>query len=98
MKALFIKLEKQLFDQINTSFDKSLIDLGFIKLDKKSWNSIQNISVDYAIMEKCNNIFAAKFIGHWSDLGSWSAIMNEGINGKIKAIWKICSLTVKILC
>jgi mannose-1-phosphate guanylyltransferase/mannose-1-phosphate guanylyltransferase/mannose-6-phosphate isomerase len=30
---------------------KSKLDLGFVRLDKKSWDACESVSIDYAIME-----------------------------------------------
>ena len=52
-------------------------DLSFFRLQKESWNLAENISIDYAIMEKVENLVAIPFIGSWSDLGSWEAVWQE---------------------
>lgn len=49
-------------------------DLGFLRLDPAPWGEITDISIDYAVMEKADNLSVAPYAGPWSDLGSWSAV------------------------
>lgn len=53
-------------------------DLGFLRLDPEAWRKLEDISIDYAIMEKAKNIVAVPFNSKWSDLGNWEAVWNEG--------------------
>lgn len=41
---------------------------------KKTYSQCKNISIDYAIMEKANNVFVVPGEFGWSDLGSWNAL------------------------
>ncbi len=50
----------------NTVDEKKFIDKNYHKLD--------NISIDYAIMEKTNNCSTIKADFKWNDLGRWGAI------------------------
>ena len=56
-------------------------DLGFLRLDAAAWARAEEISVDYAVMEKAGAIPGAisvvPFTGAWSDLGSWEAVLRE---------------------
>ncbi|MBD0865810.1 MAG: mannose-1-phosphate guanylyltransferase/mannose-6-phosphate isomerase [Rhodobacteraceae bacterium] len=49
-------------------------DLGFLRLDARPWAELPAVSIDYAVMEKSNRLIIVPFAGHWSDLGSWSAV------------------------
>lgn len=53
-------------------------DLGFLRLHEKSWSMIENVSIDYAIMEKAENLLAVPYNSKWSDLGGWDAVWSEG--------------------
>ena len=59
------------------SLTNSKIDLGFTRLDSKYWSQIIPNSIDYAIMEKVDNIVAMPYKHHWTDLGSWEAVWDE---------------------
>lgn len=47
-----------------------------IKIDEK-YPECENISVDYAIMEKAEEIFVHPANFGWSDLGSWGALLSQ---------------------
>lgn len=49
-------------------------DLGFVRLDPTAWSEAEDISVDYAIMEKADNLAVMPYDGAWSDLGGWDAV------------------------
>ena len=49
-------------------------DLGFLRLDPAAWSKCDDISIDFAIMEKVNNISVVEHTGDWSDLGGWTAV------------------------
>ena len=59
------------------AFDKASTDLGFLRLDPDPWAELENISIDYAIMEKAGNLVAVPFSSKWSDLGGWDAVWSE---------------------
>lgn len=60
-----------------SSLDNAVSDLGFLKLAEEPWSKIDDISVDYAIMEKAKNLVALPYISTWSDLGCWDAVLAE---------------------
>jgi len=41
------------------------------------FSSVEKISIDYAVMEKADNIIVAKGIFAWDDVGSWTALENH---------------------
>lgn len=49
-------------------------DLDFIRLDKRSFESSPSDSIDYALMEKSDNVVVVPLEAGWSDVGSWSAL------------------------
>ena len=52
-------------------------DLDFLRLEETSWAEIEADSIDYALMEKAENLAVFSFAGRWSDLGDWQAVMRE---------------------
>lgn len=44
---------------------------------ENSYRRVKNISIDYAIMEKCPNIAMAETDFDWEDVGSWSALRSQ---------------------
>ena len=54
------------------------MDLGFLRLATEPWSKLKNISIDYAIMEKAQNLVAVPYTSKWSDLGGWDAVWADG--------------------
>ena len=52
-------------------------DLDFLRLAAAPWAKLPDLSLDYAVMEKADNLSVVRFSGHWSDLGGWDAIWRE---------------------
>ncbi|PRY74069.1 mannose-1-phosphate guanylyltransferase/mannose-6-phosphate isomerase [Yoonia maritima] len=52
-------------------------DLGFLRLDPDAWAQAEDISIDYAVMERAANLAVVPFDAGWSDLGGWDAIWRE---------------------
>ena len=68
------------FDVVKESLASSINDLGFCRLSPKEWSKAKNISIDYAIMEKSNNLSVVPFNAGWSDLGGWDAVWRENVS------------------
>ncbi len=52
-------------------------DLGFLRLDPAAWDSVGDISIDYAVMERADNLSVVPFSAGWSDLGDWQSVWRE---------------------
>ena len=52
-------------------------DLNFLRLAPEPWAELEDISVDYALMERASNLSVVPFDGGWSDLGGWDAVWRE---------------------
>ena len=63
---------------VSASVDKATIDLGFIRLEKQAFESSPSDSIDYALMEKSNNVVVVPLGTGWNDIGSWSALYEIG--------------------
>lgn len=53
-------------------------DLGMTRLDPAPWEKVRPVSIDYAVMEKAQNLSVVPFSAAWSDLGDWDAVWREG--------------------
>ena len=62
-----------LIDAVTAALGGANSDLGFTRLDAAAWEKADDISVDYAIMEKADNLAVMPFGAGWSDLGGWDA-------------------------
>ncbi len=54
--------------------EKQEIDGDFIHLDEESFSACRSDSIDYAVLEKHDNVSMIPFLGVWSDVGSWNAV------------------------
>ena len=59
---------------VQAAMNNAKPDLGFLRLDPPSWAKCEDISIDFAIMEKVDNISVVQHTGDWSDLGGWAAV------------------------
>ena len=59
---------------VQASVDGAEPDLGFLRLDADPWEKCEDISVDFAIMEKVDNLSVIAHEGDWSDMGGWNAV------------------------
>lgn len=80
----FLNNQKSMFKHCLDSVNKSLKKNNCVYLEKKSFNKINPLSFDYAILEKIKNIKSIKLITNWSDLGSWKAINMLFKNNRFK--------------
>ena len=76
----FKKYSPSDLDAVNLSLTNSINDLGFCRLNLTDWVKTENISIDYAIMEKSDNLSVVPFSAGWSDLGGWDAVWRENVS------------------
>ena len=62
---------------VRASVEEAEPDLGFLRLAPEPWAGVEDISIDYAVMEKADNLAVVPFSGAWSDLGGWDAVWRE---------------------
>jgi mannose-1-phosphate guanylyltransferase len=62
MNALFLKG----WEQFNTSEEKNWI--------AQHYASAENVSIDYAVMEKASNVYVLPATFDWNDLGTWGSL------------------------
>ena len=62
---------------VQLAVDGAREDKNFWHIDDTAWTRIKGQSVDYAILEKADQIVCVKFSGSWSDLGDWSAVAGQ---------------------
>ena len=48
-----------------------------VAIDSKSFAKCPNISIDYAVMERAQNVLVMPTSFHWSDIGSWKAVAEQ---------------------
>lgn len=58
----------------NTNTEKTTEGNLFIRFDKELFEAARSESIDYAVMEKYDQVALVPFKGQWSDVGSWNAV------------------------
>lgn len=74
----FEKYAPETLAGVRSSHNAAEIDLGFTRLAAEPWSELDDISIDYAVMERAPNLSVMPYSGAWSDLGDWQAIWREG--------------------
>ncbi len=62
---------------VEQAVNESLPDLGFQRLDEGAWSGVNDISLDYAVMEHATNLVVVPYHEHWRDIGGWEAVWCE---------------------
>jgi len=63
---------------VRQAVDDAVPDLGFLRLDPAAWADCRDISVDYAVMERADNLSVVALDCGWLDLGAWTTIWRQG--------------------
>ena len=67
----FSILQNKLALQVCDSYINAKTANHIVALDNKYYSKIKSISFDHAILEKSKNVFSAKLLSDWKDVGSW---------------------------
>lgn len=78
MIAAFTDHAPKIGNLVRKAVEQASADLGFLRLAVEPWSAMDDISIDYAIMEKIQNLLAIPYAGKWNDLGGWDAVWFEG--------------------
>jgi mannose-1-phosphate guanylyltransferase/mannose-1-phosphate guanylyltransferase/mannose-6-phosphate isomerase len=74
IRAAFEKHAPEMLEAAQASLDTAEKDLGFRRLEATNFAKLPKISLDYAIMEKADNLQVMPFSAGWSDLGDWETL------------------------
>ncbi len=77
MLAAFKDHAPNLLAPVLRAVDEAEEDLGFLRLAPEPWAEADDISIDYAVMERAENLSVVPFDADWSDLGGWDAVWRE---------------------
>lgn len=70
--------DKEAVKVAKKSIDNAVIDLDFVRLDKLTFSSAPNKSIDFALMEKSDEVVVVPLDAGWSDVGSWDSMHEVG--------------------
>lgn len=73
----FRAYNKDLLDSINNAFNNAIRDTSTLRLREQDMQSVEDISIDYAIMEKSKKLKLLKSEFSWNDVGSFDALKDE---------------------
>jgi len=65
-------------NSVSDAVNNAAQDLDFIRLDKQAFESSPSDSIDYALMEKSDNVVVVPLDAKWNDIGAWSALHDIG--------------------
>jgi len=83
MIAAFQTHFPELVDPVIDAIEQGEVDLGFFRLAAEPWTKCEDISIDFAIMEKMNTLSAVPYSAGWNDLGGWDAVwLEQGPNAE----------------
>lgn len=66
-----------LIKPVEAAIKQAKPDLGFLRIAPEPWSKVDDISIDYAVMERAENLTVIPFSDGWSDLGGWDAVLRE---------------------
>ncbi|MCU0815345.1 MAG: mannose-1-phosphate guanylyltransferase/mannose-6-phosphate isomerase [Cypionkella sp.] len=75
--AAFEAHAPNLISPVSASVRGARADLGFLRLAAEPWAEAEEISIDYAVMERAPSLSVVPFEGGWSDLGGWETVWRE---------------------
>jgi mannose-1-phosphate guanylyltransferase/mannose-6-phosphate isomerase len=68
------RLSPQIATACRAALSKAVTDLDFHRLDEKAFAACPSNSIDYAVMEKADDVVVVPVNMGWSDVGSWDAL------------------------
>ncbi|CTQ33198.1 mannose-1-phosphate guanylyltransferase/mannose-6-phosphate isomerase [Jannaschia rubra] len=74
MVEAFRRHAPHILDRVKAAMATARADLGFLRLGEAPWRDCEDVSVDYAVLEKAGNLWVTAHDGDWSDLGGWDAV------------------------
>lgn len=80
MIAAYEAYAPEILVHVRAALDNAKSDLDFLRLDPQAWVKLPDISIDYAIMERADNLCVMPYAGKWSDLGSWAAVAEQSMD------------------
>lgn len=70
------KFNPKMLKVCRESMESADKDLDFIRIDEAIFGNCPSDSIDYAVMEKTDSAVVIPLDAKWSDIGSWSAILD----------------------
>ena len=68
------KYATDILEVTEKAFTDSKVDDDFVRVNADEYQKLRSESIDYAMMEKSENVVVVEFNASWSDIGSWRAV------------------------
>lgn len=68
------KFEPAIFEACQMAYQNASSDLDFKRVDSASFSDSPSVSIDYAVMERLENLHVLPYQGDWSDVGAWDSV------------------------
>ena len=75
--AAFERHAPAILSAVRLAVEQAESDLGFLRLAAEPWGQAENVAIDYAIMERADNLSVVPYDSEWSDLGGWDAVWSH---------------------
>jgi len=76
------KHSPDIVNSVKSAIDNARHDLDFIRLEEQAFELSPSDSIDYALMEKSDNVVVAALNAKWNDVGSWPVLYEIGLKDK----------------
>lgn len=73
-------------EHCKVALENATKDLDFVRLDVESFSKCEDISIDYALMERTDKAALVPLDAGWNDIGSWDSlwnVMEKDCNGNV---------------
>lgn len=68
------KFEPEMISACQQSLEQAALDLDFVRLAAEPFETCNDISIDYAVMERTDKAWMVPLDAGWNDLGSWQSL------------------------
>ena len=68
------KFEPAIFEACQMAYQNASSDLDFKRVDSAAFSDSPSVSIDYAVMERLENLHVLPYQGDWSDVGAWDSV------------------------
>ena len=65
----------RMYETCEKAYQKASSDLDFKRVDSEAFGKSPSLSIDYAVMERIKNLHVIPYLGDWSDVGAWDAVI-----------------------
>jgi mannose-1-phosphate guanylyltransferase/mannose-6-phosphate isomerase len=68
------QFEPAIFEACQRAYQNASSDLDFKRVDSATFSDSPSVSIDYAVMERLENLHVLPYQGDWSDVGAWDSV------------------------